>query len=66
LIANWKHKVPAGTVCDDMIDFTDFLPTPAKAVGATVPADLVWDGRSFLPQLWGRKGNPSETPETHP
>jgi len=60
LIANWKHKVPAGTVCDDMIDFTDFLPTLTEAVGATVPADLVLDGRSFLPQLRGAKGHPRE------
>jgi len=60
LIANWKGVTPAGTVCDDLIDFTDFLPTLAGATGATVPQGLVLDGRSFLPQIRGQRGTPRE------
>ncbi len=60
LIANWKGTAPSGRVCDDLVDFTDFLPTLAQAIGATVPANLTVDGRSFLPQLRGAKGNPRE------
>jgi arylsulfatase A len=58
LIASWKGAAPRGGVCDDLIDFTDFLPTLAEAAGAAVPKDLVLDGRSFLSQLRGAKGNP--------
>jgi len=60
LIANWKAVTPPGKVCDDLIDSTDFLPTLAHATGASVPQGLVLDGRSFLPQIRGRKGNPRE------
>ncbi len=60
LIANWKGTVPRGQVCDDLIDFTDFLPTLAEAAGVRVLKNPVIDGRSFLPQLRGEKGNPRE------
>jgi arylsulfatase A len=58
LIANWQKTIPAGKVCDDLVDSTDFLPTLAAAAGAAVPEGL--DGRSFLPQLKGGKGEPRE------
>ena len=60
LIANWEGTAPSGAACDDLIDFTDFLPTLAEATGAAVPGNLTVDGRSFLPQLRGEKGNPRE------
>ncbi len=44
----------------DLIDATDFLPTICEATGTTVPVELKIDGRSFLPQLRGEKGNPRE------
>ena len=47
-------------VCNDLIDFTDFLPTVCEAAGATVPEELKIDGRSFLPQLSGGAANPRE------
>jgi len=52
--------MPAGRVCDDLIDFTDFLPTLAEAAQTSLPSGLTVDGRSFLPQLRGQKGNPRE------
>ena len=60
LLANWPGTVNPGGTCDDLIDFTDVLPTLADACGATVPQGVTLDGRSFLPQLKGRKGNPHE------
>ncbi|MCA9129313.1 MAG: sulfatase-like hydrolase/transferase, partial [Planctomycetales bacterium] len=33
LIAYWKGHTPVGTVCDDLVDFTDFYPTIAEAAG---------------------------------
>ncbi len=59
LIANWKGTAPSGIVNDDLIDFSDFLPTFAEASGAELP-DVTIDGRSFLPQVRGEKGNPRE------
>ncbi|MDX1983069.1 MAG: sulfatase-like hydrolase/transferase [Bryobacteraceae bacterium] len=58
MIASWKGTAPAGRVCGDLIDSTDFLPTMLEAAGA--PADKKLDGRSFHPQLQGKRGNPRE------
>ena len=60
LVANWKGKIPEDVVCDDLIDFTDFLPTLLDAADTQAPSGSVADGRSFLPQLFGEKGNPRE------
>ena len=60
LIANWPGVIPAGRVCRDLVDFSDFLPTLCEAARASVPKALNIDGRSFLPQLKGGKGNPRE------
>ena len=51
--------VPAGRVSNDLVEFTDFMPTIAKATGATPLSPT--DGRSFLAQLHGEKGEPRET-----
>ncbi|MCI0622848.1 MAG: sulfatase-like hydrolase/transferase [Acidobacteria bacterium] len=60
LIANWPGVSPGGKVSDNLVDFSDFLPTLAEAAGVEVPADRVIDGRSFLPQIRGEKGNPRD------
>jgi arylsulfatase A len=60
LIANWKGRTPAGAALDDLVDFTDFLPTLADAAGAPLPIGKVIDGRSFLPQIRGEPGRPRE------
>ena len=57
LVVNCPGLVPAGTVSDDLVDFSDFLPTLAEITGAAVP-DVELDGRSFWPQCLGREGNP--------
>ena len=60
LIAQWKGHIPSGKVNQDLIDFTDVLPTLADVAGARLPAGVTVDGRSFAPQLRGEKGQPRE------
>ena len=60
LIVRWKGQVPAGRVSDDLIESCDFLPTLCEATGVSPKPMGVMDGRSFLPQLRGRKGQPRE------
>jgi len=59
-IANWPGVVPSGKVNADLIDSSDLLPTFAELTGAPLPTKNVLDGRSFLPQLLGKKGKPKE------
>ncbi|MHC4678048.1 MAG: sulfatase-like hydrolase/transferase, partial [Planctomycetota bacterium] len=58
LIANQPGVVASGKVCGDLVDFSDFVPTFAELTGAKAPDGMIMDGRSFLPQLHGKKGNP--------
>jgi len=58
LIANWKDRIQSGKVCSDIVDFSDIVPTIAEAAGTAASWDI--DGRSFLPQLYGKRGNPRE------
>lgn len=60
LIANWPKTITPGQVCDDLVDFTDVMPTLADIAGAELPKKYVLDGRSFAPQLRGEKGSPRE------
>ena len=59
-IANWPGVIEAGKVNDLLIDSSDILPTFADLAEAKLPTKNVLDGRSFLPQLLGKKGNPRE------
>lgn len=60
LIGNWPGHFANGKVYSDLIDATDVLPTICEATGTPIPPDLKLDGRSFLAQLRGDKGNPRE------
>jgi len=60
LIASWKGTIKPGSVCEDLIDFSDMLPTVADTGQVKIPDDFIVDGRSFLPQLKGQKGNPKQ------
>jgi arylsulfatase A len=55
LIANWTDKAPAGRTIDDLVDFSDFLPTLADLAGAALPKEVVLDGVSFAPRLEGKR-----------
>jgi arylsulfatase A-like enzyme len=59
-IANWPGTAPSGSLCSDLIDFSDFYPTLAEAAGVKVADAESIDGRSFLPQLMGEQGNPRQ------
>jgi arylsulfatase A len=60
LIVNWPARAARGKVYADLVDSTDFLPTVVEAVGAKVPVSPAIDGRSFLPQVRGEKGQPRD------
>jgi len=60
LIASWPGTTPAGKVLKDLVDFTDLSATFADLAGAKRPADVVFDGHSFAPQLCGQPGKPRE------
>jgi arylsulfatase A len=60
MIVNWPGTTPAGTVCADMIDFSDYVPTFAALAGAKLPENVMIDGQSFLPQIKGQKETPRE------
>jgi arylsulfatase A len=56
-IVRWPGKVKAGSICEDLIDFSDFLPTICGLAGAPLP-DQPIHGHSFIPQLLGQPGEP--------
>ena len=56
LIVSWPGTTPEGKTPDDLVDFSDMLPTLCDLAGAKVPDNLDLDGLSFLPQLKGKKG----------
>ena len=60
LVVQWPNEIPAGQVNKDLVDLSDVLPTICEASRIDIPATLDIDGRSFLPQLKGEKGNPRE------
>lgn len=65
LLARWRGVTPEGRVCPDLVDSTDFIPTIMEATGAKWFDGRPLDGRSFLPQVRGAKGNPREWAFAH-
>lgn len=59
LIVSCPGLVTSGTVCEDLVDFSDMLPTIADITGADLP-NVKLDGRSFWPQCKGGRGNPRD------
>lgn len=59
LVGYWAGVTPQGHVCEDLVDFSDFLPTCLEAAGQEPPEGI--DGQSFLPQLRGQSGTPRES-----
>ena len=60
MVASWPGTIREGVVLQDLIDFSDMLPTFADLGGGEVPDDRKIDGRSFVPQLRGERGNPRD------
>ncbi len=59
LIASWPAVMRGGAVSEDLIDSTDFWPTIAEVARVDGWMDKI-DGRSFVSQLRGERGNPRE------
>ncbi|UCG49754.1 MAG: sulfatase-like hydrolase/transferase [Phycisphaerales bacterium] len=53
LIANWPGRIAAGGAADELVDFSDWLPTLAQIGGAKVEHKI--DGVSFAATLVGRR-----------
>ena len=60
-IARWPGRIPAGTVCREVITLMDVLPTAARLAGAEVPTDRVIDGHDIRPLMFGEAGATSPT-----
>jgi len=59
LIINCPETIPPGIECDDLVDFSDVMPTLAELGKARLP-NVTLDGRSFWSQCLGKRGNPRE------
>lgn len=58
LVAFWPGRITPGSTCNDLVDFSDFLPTILEATGQDTSDKL--DGHSFFPQLVGASSTPRE------
>jgi arylsulfatase A-like enzyme len=54
MIANWPGTIKGGQVVDDLVDFSDLLPTFLDLAGAPLPAGRKLDGVSFANRLRGK------------
>jgi arylsulfatase A len=59
-LASWPAGVKAGTTCDALIDFTDFLPTFVELAGGRLPAGTPINGVSFAKVLRGQQSGARE------
>jgi len=50
-IANWPGIIRAGQTWNDLVDFSDILPTFTELTGGTLPTDVRLDGHSFASLL---------------
>ncbi len=57
MIASWKGRIKPGQVCDDLLDFSDFMPTFTSLAGVGLPTDRVIDGQSFVPSMLNQPGS---------
>jgi arylsulfatase A len=61
LIVSWPAGAASETVCDDLVDLSDFVPTIAQVTGIDASASgLKPGGRSFLAQIKGEPGEPRQ------
>lgn len=54
MIANWPGTIAPGQEVDDLVDFSDILPTLLDLAGAPLPEGQKLDGVSFANRLRGR------------
>ncbi|TWU03649.1 sulfatase-like hydrolase/transferase [Neorhodopirellula pilleata] len=58
MIANWRGTIRPGQEVDDLVDFSDIMPTFLELAGASPPSDQVLDGVSFADRLFGTGVSP--------
>jgi len=51
MIARWPARIPAGSVCDELVQNIDWVPTCFDLAEAKPPADYPMQGRSLAPLL---------------
>lgn len=56
LIVWGPPSLPKGKVCDDLVDVVDLFPTFCELSGTPIPGSVSIDGRSLVPQFYGRPG----------
>lgn len=56
LIVWGPPSIPAGAVCDDLVDVVDLFPTFCELAATRIPDSLRIDGRSIAPQIHGQTG----------
>jgi arylsulfatase A-like enzyme len=49
-------SVPAGAVCNDLVDVVDIFPAFCELTDTRLPASLAIDGRSLATQVHGKPG----------
>ena len=50
----WKGKLRGASTCDELIANIDFVPTILDICGVQAPADMLINGKSFIPLLLGK------------
>lgn len=58
MVALQPGTISKGRLYEELVDFSDFLPTCLDACGLDIPTGI--DGQSFAPQLRGEPGQPRE------
>lgn len=58
LIANWPKTIAPGSVSEDLVDFSDWLPTLAEIGQTELPKELRLDGKSFASSFLGKRETP--------
>ncbi|WP_442511872.1 sulfatase-like hydrolase/transferase [Novipirellula sp. SH528] len=58
MIANWPGTISPGQQVDDLVDFSDILPTFLDLAGVPLPANPKLDGVSFANRLRGQRASP--------
>ncbi len=58
LLVRWPDRIPQNLQSNDLVDFTDFVPTIAEAAKVSLPQNVPFDGQSFLPEIAGGQSKP--------
>ncbi|MDA0350303.1 MAG: hypothetical protein O3C20_23235, partial [Verrucomicrobia bacterium] len=53
LLVQWTGQIKAGSICNELVDLTDFFPTFCDLANVPLPSGYPLDGRSILPLTQG-------------